>query len=276
MLMITYQRADRGVALRLEGRAVGPWSDELARFWENTSPRLSLSKLAIDLRQLTYADFQGIKVLRNIYAQTRADLIVDSAWTKHLAEEIKSGMNDAVEQEVAEYKGKFRSLLDLPGKFFNKLSPESFNTLMWIGTPMSYSSGEVLFREDDVQMESVYLLLDGKVKLSISTGDGTSVTYAIAKKGDILGLASAVSGVPAEMTAETIERSKIARIWRQDLTHFLLSHADAYEAVIKEIREDLLSAIDFLHMIESPECQDLEDALRRLKGTVFETSASAG
>jgi hypothetical protein len=275
MLMITYQRADQGIALRLEGRAAGPWSDELASFWAQTSPRLAFSQLSIDLRELTYADFRGTEVLRNIYAQTHADLIADSAWTKHLAEEIKSRMNDAVEQEVAEYKGKFRSLLGLPGKFFNKLSPESFNTLMWMGTPMSCSPGEVLFREDDLQMESVYLLLDGKVKLSISTPDGKSVTCTVAKKGDILGLASAVAGVPSEMTAETIERSKIARIWRQDLTHFLLSHADAYEAVIKEVREDLLSAIDFLRTIESPECKNIEDALRKLRGTVAEASASA-
>jgi CRP-like cAMP-binding protein len=275
MLMMTYQRADQGIALRLEGRVSGPWCDELARFWEHTSPRLSFNKLAIDLRELTYADACGTEVLRHIYAQTHANLIADSAWTKHLAEEIKTGMNDATEQEVTDYKGRFRSLLDLPGKFFNKLSPETFNTLMWMGTPISYSPGEVLFREDDSQMESVYLLLDGKVKLSISTGDGNSVTYAVAKKGDILGLASAVSGLPSEMTAETIERSKIARIWRQDLSHFLLSHADAYEAVIKEVREDLLSAMDFLRTIESPECKNIEDALRKLRGTVAEASASA-
>ena len=275
MLMMTYQRADRGIALRLEGRASGPWCDELARFWEQTSPRLATGKLAIDLRNLTYADLRGTEVLRNIYAQTHADLIASSAWTKHLAEEIRSGMNDAAEQEVADYKGKFRSLLDLPGKFFNKLSPETFNTLMWMGTPISYSPGEVLFREDDLQMESVYLVLDGKVKLSISTPEGKSVTYTVAKKGDILGLASAVSGVPSEMTAETIERSKIARIWRQDFSHFLLSHSDAYEAVIKEVREDLLSAMDFLRTVESPECKNIEDALRKLGGTVSEASASA-
>ena len=276
MLMITYQRADHGIALRLEGRAVGPWSDELASFWEQTSPRLALGRLSIDLRELTYADFRCTQVLRSIYAQTHADLIASSTWTKHLAEEIKSGMNDAAEQEVAEYKGKFKSLLNLPGKFFNKLSPESFSTLMWMGTPMSCSAGEVLFREDDLQMECVYLLLDGKVKLSISTPEGSSVTYAVAKKGDILGLASAVAGVPSEMTAETTERSKIARIWRKDLSHFLLSHADAYEAVIKEVREDLLTAMEFLRTIDSSEYKNIEDALRKLKGVAAEAPASAG
>jgi CRP-like cAMP-binding protein len=266
MLMITYQKADHGVVLKLEGRLTGPWSEELASFWAQTVPRLLRQKLSIDLRDLTYADFRGRDVLRTIYPQTHPDLITRSPLTRHLADEIRSGGKNHSEKEVVEFSGKFRSLLDLPGKFFNKLSPETFNTLMWMVCPVRCAAGEVLFQEDDLQMESVYLVIDGKVKLSISAPGGRKVTCTVAKKGDILGLASVLSGAPSEMTAETIERSSIARIWKQDFSHFLMNHPDAYEAVIKEVREDLHSAMQLRRTIGSDESEYIEYALRKPGG----------
>ena len=276
MLMITTQKSDQGTVLKMKGRVAGPWSEELARYWSQAAARFVHEKLSIDLRDLTFADHRGTDVLRAIYAQTQADLIANTPWTRHLAEEIKSSRKVAGQGECSDYQGMFESLFDLPGKFFNKLSPETFNTLMWMASPLSCSPGEVLFREDDLQMESVYLLLDGKVKLSIRTADGRSVIYAVAKKGDILGLASAVSGSPAEMTAETIEHAKIARIWRQDFSYFLLSHADAYEAVIKEVREDLMSAMEFFRTVGSDESRSIEGALRKLRRAPVEVAVSAG
>ncbi|MGA2890857.1 MAG: cyclic nucleotide-binding domain-containing protein [Terracidiphilus sp.] len=274
MLRITYQKADQRVVLRLEGRLAGPWVDELASFWAQTAPRLSSKKLSIDLRDLTYADFRSTDVLRTIYAQSHADLIADTPWTRHLAEVIKSGKQGPIEKRVADYGSDFKGLLDVPGKFFNKVPQETFNTLMWMASPMSCPTGEILFHEDDLQMESLYLILDGKVKLSINAQDGRKVTYTVAKKGDVLGLASALSGTPSEMTAEMIEPSKMARIWRQDFSHFLLNHPDAYKAVIKEVREDLLSAMKFLHFIRSEEPTNIEHALRNLGGTAVEASAA--
>ena len=91
MLRITYKNVDQSLVLKLEGRLAGPWVDELASFWAQTAPRLSLKRLSIDLRDLIYADFRSTDVLRTIYAQTRANLIADTPWTRHLAEEIKSG-----------------------------------------------------------------------------------------------------------------------------------------------------------------------------------------
>jgi len=273
MLMITYQKADHGVVLKLEGRVAGAWSEELASFWAQTAPRLVREKLSIDLRDLTYADVRGMDVLRTIYAQSHPELIANSLWTRHLAEEIRADGKDLGQKEVVEFDGKFRSLLDLPGKFFSKLSPETFNTLMWLVCPIRCAAGEVLFREDDLQMESVHLVLDGKVKLSIGAPGGREVTCTVAKKGDILGLASVLSGAPSEMTAETIERSIIARIWKQDFWHFLMNHPDAYEAVIKEVREDLHSAMQLRRTIGSDESEYIEYALRKMGETPPEASA---
>ena len=52
------------------------------------APSLGTRKLSIDLRNATYADASGIRVLHKIYSQTDAELITSTPWTKYLAEEI--------------------------------------------------------------------------------------------------------------------------------------------------------------------------------------------
>lgn len=256
MLKITKSETEQDVSIKLEGRVAGPWVDELVRTWAEMAPSLDSKKLLLDIRDVTYADFKGTQALRIIGHETQAELIADTPWTRYLAEEIKAIKEDPVDRQVDEYKRRFRTLLQVPGKFFNKLSDDTFNTLMWMCCPMSCAPGEVLFHEDDLQMDSVYLILEGKVRLSISARDSDVVTYNFAKKGEILGLGSVLSGTPPEMTAETQETSKVARIWRPDFLSFLSNYPDAYEAVIEEVRGDLLSAMHFLRGVKRVESDE--------------------
>lgn len=76
------------MTLKLEGRLTGPWVGELALFWEQTSPARAGRKVALDLRETTFANAGGIRVLRSIYAQTGATLLAGTPWTQYLAEEI--------------------------------------------------------------------------------------------------------------------------------------------------------------------------------------------
>ena len=84
--------------MRKEGRIAGPWANELDRVWVETAPRLESRKLVIDLHNVTYADANGKQVLRDIYAQTHADLIASTPWTQFLAEEVTASKT-AVEEE---------------------------------------------------------------------------------------------------------------------------------------------------------------------------------
>jgi anti-anti-sigma regulatory factor len=72
----------------LEGRVAGPWADELSRTWTELAPSVGTRKLSIDLRNATYADGSGIRVLREIYSSTTADLVTSTPWTQYLAEEV--------------------------------------------------------------------------------------------------------------------------------------------------------------------------------------------
>lgn len=88
MLRITIQETDDAVAIKLEGRIAGPWVDELDHAWEETASRLSSRKVSLDLCNVTYADADGKRVLRDIYAQTGARLVASTPSTQFLAEEV--------------------------------------------------------------------------------------------------------------------------------------------------------------------------------------------
>jgi len=84
--------------MRLEGRIAGPWASELDRVWIETAPRLQSKKLVIDLHNVTYADASGKQVLRDIYAQTHAELVASTPWTQFLVEEVTANMTAMIEE----------------------------------------------------------------------------------------------------------------------------------------------------------------------------------
>ena len=88
MLRITIHEKESEMELVLEGRVVGPWVEELDRVWVETAPRLGSRKLSIDLRNVTYADSGGKRVLRSIFSQSGAELVANSLGIQDLAGDV--------------------------------------------------------------------------------------------------------------------------------------------------------------------------------------------
>jgi len=111
-------------------------------------------------------------------------------------------------------------------EFFSKLLPEALKDLMSLEHPTSYPSNMILFSEKEVT-QGAFVVLEGEVKLSINSSDGRRLILRIAKKGEILGLDSVISGEPSEMTAETLYPCRIAVISRQNFLGFMVRHPEA-------------------------------------------------
>jgi anti-anti-sigma regulatory factor len=99
-MRITIEENAEATALKLEGRIVGPWATELARTWSELAPKVASRKLSLDLRNVTYADTDGIQVLRSIYSQTEAELLASTPWTQYLAGEVRQDSADFVDEEA--------------------------------------------------------------------------------------------------------------------------------------------------------------------------------
>jgi CRP/FNR family cyclic AMP-dependent transcriptional regulator len=136
----------------------------------------------------------------------------------------------------------------LTGRLFDNLAPATMAELRGMMRTVSYPAGTVLFSEKDMP-ELVYVVLEGEVKLSINSSEGKRLILRIAKKGEIIGIASALSGNPYDTTAETLYSSKVAPIGRREFLAFLLRHQDAYQTLTEELSRQFTLACDQLRSV---------------------------
>ena len=233
MLRITVEENSEAVVIKLEGRIAGPWAAELGRLWEEKAPAIAKKKLSLDLRETTFADAGGIRVLRAIYSQTgsrnphrhtldpvscRRGRAQELSTSGHGGLRCTTGHETTNQASVPSYR---------KGEFFKALSAAALADLEPLLAPSTYPSGMVLFTETQ-PASGIYVVLEGEVKLSINSSDGRRLSFHIAKAGEVLGLSPTLSGGEYEMTADTLYPAKIAHISRQVFLQFLSRHPDVY------------------------------------------------
>lgn len=147
--------------------------------------------------------------------------------------------------EVAsDFKGQTR----WTGEFFDQLTPDALKDLASIAHPSSYPANVILFSEMEMP-QRVFVVLEGEVKISINSSDGKRLILSIAKKGEIVGIDSALSGNPYGVTAETLYPSKLAPIGRRDFLNFLLGHPEAYQILTRELSRQYAMACEQLRTV---------------------------
>jgi CRP/FNR family cyclic AMP-dependent transcriptional regulator len=134
------------------------------------------------------------------------------------------------------------------GEFFKKLSPSALRDLESMEFPTLYQPGLILFSEKAMP-QGIYIVISGEVKLSINSSDGKRLILSIAKAGEVLGLSSALSGLPSEMTAEVLYPARIAVIERNFFLSFLGRHPEAYQTVTEELSLQYKTACEQLRTV---------------------------
>ena len=85
MLRITVEESERAQTIKLEGKIVGPWVEELNRTWHSLASSLGGKKLMLDMRSVGFVDGKGRQLLREIYQKTNACFLTDSPLTQYFA-----------------------------------------------------------------------------------------------------------------------------------------------------------------------------------------------
>jgi CRP/FNR family transcriptional regulator len=117
---------------------------------------------------------------------------------------------------------------------------DAFDSIKSIGV---YPRGTVLFRERTAP-KGVFVLCEGRVRLSLGSESGKRLTLRIAGPGEVLGLSASLSSTPFEVTAEALDNATVACIKRKDLLRFLLDHREACLHVVHLLSRDLHTAYD--------------------------------
>lgn len=130
----------------------------------------------------------------------------------------------------------------LKDRVFCNLSPAGLQHLAQITSASSYPKGATLYLEGQ-PARGVYILCQGRVKLSTSSKDGKTLIARIADAGEVLGLPASVTGKPYELTADVIEPTQANFITREDFLNFLRDHGEAALRVAQQLGETYHAAI---------------------------------
>ena len=93
VVRITTEHDSGTVILKLEGRLAGLYVKELSAAWLNLAPTLKNKKLAVDLRDMTFADVEGAALLRQMYQANGAEFLANTPLTRYFAEQARHNHN---------------------------------------------------------------------------------------------------------------------------------------------------------------------------------------
>jgi anti-anti-sigma regulatory factor len=86
-LKITVHEEPDAMTLTIEGKVVGPWSNELDQAWRSVAASRGSKRLIVDLCGVTHMDRDARRILADIHRDTGAQFVANSPMTKYFAEE---------------------------------------------------------------------------------------------------------------------------------------------------------------------------------------------
>lgn len=116
----------------------------------------------------------------------------------------------------------------------------SLNGLKQIGSTVRYPKGGVVFIEGQ-KTRGVYVVSQGRIKLSSGSGDGKSLILRIAGPGEVVGLPTTVAGKPCEATAEALDVLEVSFVPRNKFLQFLCERSEAALCVAEILSDMYLS-----------------------------------
>jgi len=118
--------------------------------------------------------------------------------------------------------------------FFCELSSESISAFDAIATSIYYPKGAAIFVEGQ-SPRGIYVLCQGRLKLSICSSDGKTLILGIVEPGEALGLNATISNTPYGVTAEALEPCQANFVRREDFLQFLRQNNDAIFNVTRHL-----------------------------------------
>ena len=92
--------------------------------------------------------------------------------------------------------------------------------------------GVMLFARGDPGNE-IYLVIEGRIRLSVLSSDGRELSFAHAVSGDIFGEIAALDGAPRSADATAITRVRLKTLSRSALYRLLTTNTETALAIIK-------------------------------------------
>src|SRR6266581_4013259 len=121
---------------------------------------------------------------------------------------------------------------------FADLADEDIRALMTIARKRTFRSGEVIFHRDDPG-QVLYVIKEGKVKISLFSPDGQEISLTVFGKGDYFGEFALLDGLPRSADATALERVECYTLQRSDFHKALIKNPKIAIQVLEVISKRL-------------------------------------
>ena len=132
--------------------------------------------------------------------------------------------------------------------FFCNLSQESIAAFNQVKHAAVFPEHAVVLVEGQSPC-GIFILCQGRAKLSTASREGKTLIVRIAEAGEILGLHAVVTGTPYELTVETMQPCQLNFVGREDMLCFLKEHADACFHATQHLARDCSDAYGVVRAI---------------------------
>ena len=153
--------------------------------------------------------------------------------------------------------------------FFCDLSPESIEAFNKIKHAAVFPEHSVVLVEGQTPC-GIFILCQGRAKLSTTSRDGKTLIVRIADAGEVLGLHAVVTGKRYELTVETMQPCQLDFVGREDMLRFLQAHPDASLHAIQHLARDCSDSYGVVRTI------GLSHSIREFARFLLETAARPG
>ena len=131
---------------------------------------------------------------------------------------------------------------DRPNRsFLCKVSDENLKLFESIKVTKVYPKGTLLFLEGQPS-DAVFMLCQGKVKLSTCSSEGKIIILDVVEPGDVIGLSAALTGAEYEATAEVLELCQVNYVGTGDLIKFLQANPEASLNAARQLSRNYFTA----------------------------------
>jgi len=153
---------------------------------------------------------------------------------------------------------------------FSDLEKDQIDALAQVAKSRVYPKGSIIIYEGDTGDALLYLIIEGRAKVTLISDEGREIILATLKTGDFFGEMSLLDGAPRSATIVAMEDTRLLVLYREDFLAKLVEHPSVSMKIFQALTARLRAAN---HKIGS---LALLDVYGRVANTIYQMAKTEG
>jgi len=152
---------------------------------------------------------------------------------------------------------------------FSELNDKDLDKIISVASKQRYHKDNLILIEEEIG-STMFVILDGRVKISRISDDGREVILSILSEGDFFGEMSLLDGQTRSANVTAIEESELMVIRREDFLQMLRDYPQIAINLLKELAQRIRKSDEHIKSLS------LQDATGRVASTLLRIAEDSG